>query len=250
MSHELKVPSGSQTGLKIVNGFDINANQTTELILDFDALRSVVKAGSSGNYLLKPTVKVLETANYAIVDGVVTAAETDPAAPLEKALVTAQTTAPTEADAKDQVVIQSGTLTAENGEYALFLEPGDYHLVATRTGYLPACTAVSLAEDSTSQADFSLTAETAIPATISGHVSIAGAVEDQHVTIEFRQQADCSGSNQMITVQTLEIANGGDYTLELAPGEYQVVASTYAKETLSETINVAAEETVTLDMDF
>ena len=248
--HELKVPSGSQTGLKIVNGFDINTNQTTELILDFDALRSVVKAGSSGQYLLKPTVKVLKTANYAVVDGVVTAAETDPAVTLEKTLITAQTAAPTEADIKDQVVIQSGTLTAENGEYALFLEPGDYHLVATRTGYLPACTAVSLAEDSTSQADFSLTAATAIPATISGHVSIADAEEDQHVTIEFRQQTDCSGSNQMITVQTLEIANGGDYTLDLPPGEYQVVASTYAKETLSETINVAAEEALTLDMDF
>jgi len=42
--HELKVPSGSQSGFKIVGGFEINANSTTELILDFDANRSVVVA--------------------------------------------------------------------------------------------------------------------------------------------------------------------------------------------------------------
>ena len=78
--HELKVPSGPQTGLKIVNGFNINANRTTELILDFDAMRSVVKAGSSGNYLLKPTIKVLTTVENAIVSGTVADVppETDP----------------------------------------------------------------------------------------------------------------------------------------------------------------------------
>jgi hypothetical protein len=44
---ELKIPSGYQTGVKVVCGFDINENQTTELILDFDASRSIVEAGSS-----------------------------------------------------------------------------------------------------------------------------------------------------------------------------------------------------------
>ena len=57
--HELKIPSGPQTGVKIVGGFDINENQTTELTLDFDASKSVVKAGNSGKWLLKPTIKVL-----------------------------------------------------------------------------------------------------------------------------------------------------------------------------------------------
>ena len=36
-AHELKVPSGLQTGIKLVQGFEINANSTTELNLDFDA---------------------------------------------------------------------------------------------------------------------------------------------------------------------------------------------------------------------
>jgi len=50
--YELKIPSGYQTGIKIVHGFDITENQTTELILDFDASRSIVKAGNSGRILL------------------------------------------------------------------------------------------------------------------------------------------------------------------------------------------------------
>ena len=53
---ELKIPSGYQTGVKVVCGFNINLNQTTELVLDFDAFRSIVESGSSENLLLKPTI--------------------------------------------------------------------------------------------------------------------------------------------------------------------------------------------------
>ena len=66
--YELKVPSGFQTGLKIVHGFDVSENQTTELILDFDATKSVVKAGNSGNWLLKPTVRILDLAEVMIAE--------------------------------------------------------------------------------------------------------------------------------------------------------------------------------------
>lgn len=67
---ELVVPSGMQTGIKIVGGFDINLN-TTELILDFNAQKSVVHAGSSGLWYIKPTVKVLNTETWAVVRGTV-----------------------------------------------------------------------------------------------------------------------------------------------------------------------------------
>ncbi|MBN2059598.1 MAG: DUF4382 domain-containing protein [Deltaproteobacteria bacterium] len=56
---ELKVPSGYQSGIKLVHGFDVQSGVTTELLLDFDALKSVVKAGGSGKLLLKPTIKVI-----------------------------------------------------------------------------------------------------------------------------------------------------------------------------------------------
>ena len=52
--HELKVPSGYQTGIKLVQAFEIVAGLTVDLVLDFDAHASVVKAGRSDQYLLKP----------------------------------------------------------------------------------------------------------------------------------------------------------------------------------------------------
>lgn len=56
----LKVPSGEQSGLKLVNPFTITPDTETVLYIDFDAERSVVETGA-GQYLLKPTIKVLES---------------------------------------------------------------------------------------------------------------------------------------------------------------------------------------------
>jgi len=231
--HELKVPSGTQTGLKVVNGFTINENQTTELLLDFDASRSVVIAGSSGKYLLKPTVKVLDTANYAIVEGTVTDAPpvaTPPIPPtaLEGAFVTAQTAAS---------VIESGTLSDVNGAYALFLSPGSYNLVATKDGYLPDCAAVTLGANSKDMVDFSLEDETA-----SGivNLTIAGVPADQYSTIDFRKSVTCSGvPNTIITVKSVNLDNG-TYPLELPEGNYTIAASTFGKTTQTVDVTVGS----------
>ena len=233
--HELKVSSGLTTGLKIVNGFDIDADQTTELVLDFDAMRSVVKAGASGKYLLKPTVKVRNTTDGAVVSGVVSKAAGAPVTFLGGAFVTAQIASSASADAKDQVVIDGGTLSAADGGYSLFLAPGDYTLVATRDGYLPACTAVSLQPDSRTTADFALTP---VPENgtgeLTGTVSIAGASADQVVTVDFRQEVTCDGASTttLITVASVNVANGGGFDVTLPVGDYQVVAYTAGQTTL------------------
>ncbi len=225
--HELKVPSGTNTGLKIVNGFDINANQTTELILDFDASRSVVKAGSSGKYLLKPTVKVLDTAYYAIVTGTVQDDSPDVPVLQAEALVTAQKDNSLAEDPGDRVVIEAGTVSAVDGGYALFLVPGAYNLVATKEGYLPGCAAVDLPEDSLTTQDLVIPFDEVPVGSITVKVTIAGASEDQHVTVEFRQSADCGFGLTMITVKSVNIANGDTMAVDLPEGPYQVVASTY-----------------------
>ena len=54
----LSTPSAVQSGIKLVNGFDVAAGQTTGVVLDFDACKSVVTQGK-GRYLLKPVVKVV-----------------------------------------------------------------------------------------------------------------------------------------------------------------------------------------------
>ena len=53
----LKIPSGGASGLKIKVDGMLEAGKSYHLILDFDAARSVVRAGNSGRYLLKPVIK-------------------------------------------------------------------------------------------------------------------------------------------------------------------------------------------------
>ncbi len=230
--HPLKVAGGTNTGLKIVNGFDINENQTTELILDFDAMSSVVIAGSSGKYLLKPTVKVINTANYAIVYGTATNTDTTSPIPLEGVFVSAQTADSETSDEKDQVVIEAGTLTVGNGEYALFLAPGGYNLVATKAGHLTDCTVVTLEADSTTTVDFTLADATTGSGTLSGLITISTpANDDQYVTIDFRQDTTCfEAQDAMISVMSVNVADGGAYSVDLPAGDYQVVASTFFNE--------------------
>lgn len=54
----LTTPSGQQSGYKLQAHFDVAAGQLTDMVLDFDACRSIVRAGNSGNYNLKPVVAV------------------------------------------------------------------------------------------------------------------------------------------------------------------------------------------------
>ena len=55
----LKTPSGQQSGVKTNVNIDIAANKLADFVLDFNACKSVVTAGNSGQYLLKPVVSVV-----------------------------------------------------------------------------------------------------------------------------------------------------------------------------------------------
>lgn len=54
----LTTPSGQQSGYKLQAHFDVTGNQVADMVLDFDACKSIVRAGNSGNYNLKPVVAV------------------------------------------------------------------------------------------------------------------------------------------------------------------------------------------------
>ena len=56
--HDLKVPSGQESGLKLVGPINLPANQTLAVKLDFDAEKSIVVKGN-GEYGLEPVIKVL-----------------------------------------------------------------------------------------------------------------------------------------------------------------------------------------------
>lgn len=244
LEHELKVPSGFQTGIKIVQGFDINENSTTELILDFDASASVVIAGNSGQYLLKPTIKVLDTKDASIISGTVTASSDDGA--VEGALVSAQIYDGSAADAKDAVVIQAATVSDADGHYSLFLSPGTYNLVAYKEGYQASVVRITVAAGETASQDYSL--EAASTGTVSGETSIAGGDPEAFVTLSFRQDATVDGDAEQIELTSRNVANGGTYSVVLPEGDATVVGSSFGVSTQSSSAAVAAGADTVLDI--
>lgn len=54
----LQTPSGQQSGLKTNIDITVAANKTSDFVIDFDACKSIVAAGGSGKYLLKPVLSM------------------------------------------------------------------------------------------------------------------------------------------------------------------------------------------------
>jgi hypothetical protein len=72
VEYDLFIPSGLQTGIQLVQSFDIAADYTYELLIDFDAHRSVVPvAGHPHDYILQPTYRVQPIAQSGSISGTV-----------------------------------------------------------------------------------------------------------------------------------------------------------------------------------
>ena len=222
MEIPLKVPSGGNTGIKLVSGFDIVNGGATELILDFEAHKSIVSKGNGG-FSLKPTIKVVETVENSI-SGKVSDGDF-----LEGAFVSAQVF---DAD-NDEVIVESATLTVNTEKpynYKLFLPPDIYNVVVTMAGYLPACQEVEALFYEDYTADFSLVAEEAT-VTISGVVSgLATDTDTAELSIRL-VDVDCGGE----AVTTIEVASvivtNSEYSITVPAGTYNLVA-TYGTTTL------------------
>jgi hypothetical protein len=231
--HELKIPSGIQTGIKLVHGFTINEGATVELVLDFDACRSVVKAGDSGQWLLKPTIKVVDIKETYAISGIVTDENDND---MEGVLVSAQIYddfGPP--DKKDEVIIQASTITDEYGSYYLLVEPGVYNVVAYKDDYSLACANVLVESGSggTDPIDFIL--NEASTGTVSGNVEISDDDPEASAVLSFRQAIQCkdSDSEEIIEIKSLNITEGGYSGITLPSGTttYTLVASSEGKTT-------------------
>jgi hypothetical protein len=58
-TENLYVSSGAQTGYKTVGSFTVPINGSVDVTADFDVRKSVVEAGVTGMYLLKPTIRLV-----------------------------------------------------------------------------------------------------------------------------------------------------------------------------------------------
>ena len=77
-STPLTTPSAQQSGLKLNVNAEIEGGENYTLLLDFDASRSIVKAGNSGMYILKPVIKAVELAQTGAIGGTIEPAEALP----------------------------------------------------------------------------------------------------------------------------------------------------------------------------
>ena len=115
----LVTPSAVQSGIKLINQFDVASGQRVDLLLDFDACKSVVTRGN-GTYALKPVIKVIPFVLNGI-NGFV-----DLALLGSTVMVTAQ---------QNGVIVQSTAPNAQTGEFFLArLAPGNYDVVVTANG--------------------------------------------------------------------------------------------------------------------
>jgi hypothetical protein len=122
----LDTPSAQQTGLKMKVNLEVPASKVLDVVLDFDACKSVVKRGSSGRYNLKPVVTVtpvLSDAGLRIVGWV------------DRAIASTETTV----SAQTGGTPVKATPPDATGKFVLYPVPvGTYDLVVTAQGRVTA----------------------------------------------------------------------------------------------------------------
>ncbi|MFP8489214.1 DUF4382 domain-containing protein [Gracilimonas sp. Q87] len=118
--HDMFVPSGEQTGIKLNVNAEIVPDITYTLLLDFDAARSVVERGNTQSgieYLLKP---VISATNEAITGNIAGAVEPVEAQPFIYAIANSDTLSSTKADTTDGTFKLIGL---EEGTYTISVDP-------------------------------------------------------------------------------------------------------------------------------
>ena len=67
----LLVPSGKQTGLKLINPFFITAGGLSNITIDFDLRKSVTDPLGRPDYILKPALRIVDNSHVGHVSGIV-----------------------------------------------------------------------------------------------------------------------------------------------------------------------------------
>jgi len=109
----LATPSATQSGYKIIQPFTVPANTLVDLILDFNACKSIVQQGN-GSYSLKPVVTATPLTVSGAISGFVPAAQAGATVYAEQ---NGQIIRGTVADANGQFVLTPLIQSSTNGTY-------------------------------------------------------------------------------------------------------------------------------------
>lgn len=231
--HPLTTPSAQQSGVKLIHPFEVPDGKTVELVLDFDAARSVVEAGkgsASVKYLLKPTIAVIAT----VVGEEVVKAEFggafagDDIARADGASVSLQSVEP---DGTVKVV-RAGVVEAD-GTWNLTPVPAGtgYNLVVTKPGFRTAVvTGIDLAEgDVVAVPSFPLVALGADATEIAANTALVDGTVDPAAAVTVQALNKLDGGNA-VEIAFATVAEGeGGFAMSL-PALAPMVASYVAGE--------------------
>jgi hypothetical protein len=160
----LTTPSAQQSGLKLNADITIAANQMADFLLDFNACKSVVHAGNSGKYLLKPVISVIPS-YISGVSGYLDAslANGNTVVSVQQAGAIVKSTAP---DATGKFTLEP----VAPGTYDLVVAaPG--HVTGVMTGVTVADQAITVLNSSSSTFNFGTAADGSVSGTVTSAVT-------------------------------------------------------------------------------
>ena len=133
--HELDIPSGDQTGLKLNRGFSVPAGGSADFTIDFDLRKSVHVTGT-GEYMLRPTLRLADNAMVGAIAGTVDAALVPVGCTPAVYVFAGSGVTPDDIDGTpaDPVTTAAVKLDSGSGMYqykAAFLEAGSYTIAYT-----------------------------------------------------------------------------------------------------------------------
>jgi hypothetical protein len=201
----LVTPSAVQSGIKLINEFDVIAGQRVDLVLDFDALKSIVKRGN-GTYALKPVIRVVPTVLTGI-DGFIATSLLG-----SNVLVSAVSGTVTHSTVPD----------AQTGEFFLaHLEAGSFDVVITADGRATAVITGVPVSNVTSTAVVTMVSTTADPITLptSTMQTLSGTVtlnRADSIVTAFLATKQTFTSGLTVTVKSQPV--DGAYTMLLPAG--------------------------------
>jgi hypothetical protein len=208
---DLKTPSAQQSGLKLKVNTLIEQGFTYDFVLDFDVSKSIVRAGNSGNIILKPVLYVKAEASSGIIKGMVSPIDV-PA--MASVLVDDNGTPETE----DDFIISA--FTDNTGAFALWGVPaGTYEVVVTpldETSDYTSGSAIGIIVNNGQTTTIANPIELQLkPGSISGDVT-----NDIVVTVTLKLK----GTTEIIT--TIDSNANGEFLIENVPaGTYIVTVS-------------------------
>ena len=207
----LDTPSAVQSGIKLIHQFTVDSGQRVDLLLDFDACKSIVQTGN-GTYKLKPVIKIIPF----LLNGI--------EGFIDKTLPNVSVSAQVDGD-----IVRATVPNTVTGKFFLaHLDPTNYDVVITADGHataviaaVPVPSSTSITTVSTSGAPIPVvtppTLEASATHNIGGTVTLNPATDDETVVIATKQALN-GGPTVTVKSRTASVVTGnppGDFAYNL-----------------------------------